>query len=243
MVEQSKNSIRISGSGTATGGMYDTVRIDGTGQITGDIECLTFTSNGSSSVDGSIIASEMTTNGSARVSGHAQVERFVANGSVMVEGHVSAQRVTNSGAVRVHGNLNAEEVNCTGEIKIGGSCQAKSVKVTGSFHIQEQLHADQIDITLHGNSDAKEIDGAMIRVVKSKFSLMSLLWLTRTVPRLTAGRIEGDVVELENTEASIVQGKRVRIGKHCEIGLLEYEEAYEVSPEANVRQVRRIGEG
>ncbi|MBI3830518.1 MAG: hypothetical protein HY291_13440, partial [Planctomycetes bacterium] len=54
--------------------------------------------------------------------------------------------------------------------------------------------------------------------------------------KLEAKTIEGDAVELENTVADLVKGKRVKIGKGCKIGAVEYTESIAVNDKASVKK-------
>ena len=47
MSEDTRGDLRIDGSGSASGGAYNTVRINGSGKVTGDITCVEIIINGS----------------------------------------------------------------------------------------------------------------------------------------------------------------------------------------------------
>jgi len=238
---ESKNSIHIAGSGISTGGCYDTVVINGSGRITGDMECISFTTNGSSSVEGTIRADRATINGSCRVKDQASGTHYEVNGNMAVESSMSVVKLKTSGTISVHGSLSAEEIESHGNIHVESNCEAERFKLEGAFNIRGLLNADLIEAVLEGNSSAKEIGGETIRIYGKKRERLS--WFSRKIkyPKLMADTIEGDQVELEYTNASVVRGKSVVIGPGCEIGLVEVEGDYRVSEDAKVEEVRRIG--
>ncbi len=241
MVDQSKNSVKISGAGTSPGGSFDSVVINGSGRISGALECISFVTNGSSSVDGAIRAEEATINGTTSIRGGATGDRYEVNGSMLVEGDMSGTRLRVSGSLAVRGSLSAEEIVTRGSLHVDRNCDAEQFKVEGAFHIKGLLNADQIDVKLDGQSEAKEIGGETIRILAKRREKIN--WFMRMLRQsgLEADTIEGDQVELEYTKASVVRGKSVWIGSGCEIGLVEVEGDYRAAEDARVAEVRRIG--
>jgi hypothetical protein len=57
---------------------------------------------------------------------------------------------------------------------------------------------------------------------------------------LTADLIEGDNVTLDVTKAKVVRGKKVIIGKDCEIDLVEYRDEIKISEGAKIKEQRKI---
>ena len=121
-------------------------------------------------------------------------------------------------------------------IKIAGSCQvgndvvAERFVVRGGFRVSGLIKAGEVDIELGGRSNAREIQGSRI-VVKSSRSFF--LWI-RKGKRLDVEMIEGDDISLEATNARIIRGARVKVGKGCRIEAVEYSESLELSHKATV---------
>ena len=57
--------------------------------------------------------------------------------------------------------------------------------------------------------------------------------------RLSVVVVEGDEVRLENTDASVVRGRRVSIGPGCRIETVEYRDGLDVHPRATVEARHR----
>jgi acetyltransferase-like isoleucine patch superfamily enzyme len=58
--------------------------------------------------------------------------------------------------------------------------------------------------------------------------------------KLVAEIIEGNDVNIEHTEASIVRGKMVRIGQGCVIKKVEYSESISIASDAEVKEMVKL---
>ncbi len=56
----------INGSGSSKGGTFQSVEINGSGTVAGDVECDTFSFNGNGKADGSVKAKAVTISGSGK---------------------------------------------------------------------------------------------------------------------------------------------------------------------------------
>ena len=136
----------------------------------------------------------------------------------------------------------ATDIELKGYLNVGGDCQAESLIGEGAFTIGGELNAGSLDVTVHGNSSAREIGGERIVVRQPVGGITSLtsLFAVFSEKRLTAETIEGDFVWLENTTAKVVRGKQVTIGVGCSIDLVEYAESYTPVEGAQVREARQV---
>ena len=97
------------------------------------------------------------------------------------------------------------------------------------------LNADEVSIKLAaGESHVKEIGCRHLKVMSRK-SVLTRFKLMPTV--LTAELIEGDIIELADTNAKTVRGNHVRIGAGCTIGTVEYSGDFTCDPSALVNKV------
>jgi cytoskeletal protein CcmA (bactofilin family) len=275
----------IAGSGRVSGGVYESVKVAGSGVIEGDIEAHKISTAGSCRVEGSVKAEEMKTAGSCKVKGDIEADELGTSGSCTVEGGVKADVFKSSGSQRIGGKLTAKYVKISGSCKVGGDVEADKFVSEGSFQIGSLLSADEVDILLGGDSQVGEIEGERIEVrrkgswmwdvdsTKLEEKLMQLeskldklgerfgvhididaAKLAKEIEKfgqkikidiggfsfgasgaLEAGIIEGDEIYLEFTKADTVRGKKIVIGKGCEIETVEYSESLEVDESAVVK--------
>ena len=66
-----------------------------------------------------------------------------------------------------------------------------------------------------------------------------MLW-RGAAAELTASSIEGDEIELEDTTADVVRGKRVVIGPGCHIKTVEYIDTLDVHEDAEVEKKTKV---
>lgn len=242
---QVKGDLRIDGSGTASGGLYDTIKINGSGKITGDVTCRVFRINGSGHVQGSLVADDGRINGSATIDGHVKSRQMKISGSGQIKGGISGENLIIAGSATVGENLDVQQVKIEGSVKINGNCNAETFQSDGAFEINGLLNSDEITIRLyHAKSRAKEIGGGKITVMVGPMAgftvLKAIMTLGLNYSVLEAESIEGDEITLENTLAKVVRGNQVSIGRGCEIGLVEYKGTLQKSGDAKVGEERKI---
>ncbi|MBO4697602.1 MAG: polymer-forming cytoskeletal protein [Lachnospiraceae bacterium] len=239
--------MRIAGSGSLPGGIYDDdISISGSGKITGSASCVNFHSSGSGSVDGDLMCQkDFHSSGSARVNGSLQAESISSSGSFKSDGPVSAlETVKASGSFHAGGSAACSEFRTSGSAVVDGDLSADAIKCTGRISCSGLMSADTIDIRFGGRSGAGNIGGSSIRIVREGSGGV----ITRLISALGSkdgvfdvpGSIEGDEIYLENVAAASVTGRVVKIGPGCDIGQLFYIESAEISPNASVGQSEQI---
>ncbi|MDR3552413.1 MAG: polymer-forming cytoskeletal protein [Clostridia bacterium] len=242
MEDSKKGDIRISGSGSVSGGEYNEVRINGSGSISGDTVCDFLNINGSANVKGDMKAGSATINGSARIIGACEAGRLSVSGSADISGDVQAKRFKSSGSFRAEGGLQSEEIDVHGSIDLGGDCNAESIRLRGTCRIAGMLNAGSVTLLLyHPISTVREIGGGTISVKAGGEFLGSLI---RSVlgrqTLLETDTIEGDDIYLEYTKATVVRGEKVRIGPGCRIDAVEYKQSYEKSEDSTVGSEKKL---
>lgn len=240
---ESRQNLKISGSGSSGGGIYDEVKISGSGTINGDLECNTLKCSGSVDIEGNVTAKNMKFSGSAKIKGNIKAETMDASGSVKVNGNmdtdeikvsggsqiygdVKTKKIKISGSSSIDGNLHGEEIDISGSINIKKDCESEIFKTSGGMNIEGLLNAGEINIALYGRCKAKEIGGENINVRLSAFDESIVAKFLKTMfsyrRDLITEAIEGDNIFLEGTTAKIVRGNNVTIGKGCYIEKVEY---------------------
>jgi cytoskeletal protein CcmA (bactofilin family) len=239
MESANRGDLTINGFGASNGGEFNRVILNGKGTVNSDLECNEFYCNGSGIVNGNLQTK------SAKISGNGKIAGNVTSGTLSIEGrgkienNVSAKKVKVSGRALIGGNLKSEEIRVKGRIKIEGDCEAEAFKAESQFTIGGLLNAEQIDVLIYGECRAEEIGGQTI-TIKQKSSFIGNLFKPFFQNVLETELIEGDHIEIENTNAKIVRGSHVTIGQNCKIGLVEYTGTYNKDKKAIVNDSCRI---
>ncbi|KHF35072.1 hypothetical protein CM49_02659 [Paenibacillus sp. P1XP2] len=236
-----RTEMSISGIGRSQGGLYSHVRLDGMVKINGDTDCLSFDSNGTLTLEGALQSEAVTVNGTATVEGRVNANRMMLDGLVTFKDQaVCHESLTANGRLSIAGGLIGEKVEIFGSLKTRGGVQCEWFHVHGGFNVGGLLNAGMIDIKLSMPSKVNEIGGDTISV--KRFKKVSVL--EQVVPafsaRLQAQVIEGDEIDLEYTEANIVRGNVVRIGKGCKIGRVEYKDRLIREDDATIEKAQQI---
>ncbi|WP_438447241.1 polymer-forming cytoskeletal protein [Gorillibacterium sp. sgz5001074] len=216
-----KPDLNLKGIGGGAGGIYRHVRMEGIARVDGSLVCDTLRVDGIGTVEGEVTC----------------LEGCELHGKIKVDGGMSAPKLYVEGQARWNGRLRGGDVLVEGLATITGDCEAERLQVEGGFTVEGLLNAGDIEIFLQGRSEVREMGGARIRVSTSGRSNWTRLlgWLIPYFqPHLTAGLIEGDDLEIEETTAEAVRGNRVVIGPGCIIRHVEYGGQLTIHPSARV---------
>lgn len=259
--QENRSDLKISGSGSAGGGSYNKVKISGSGEVNGHIECNELHTSGASKINGNVKAKEIITSGSARVSGDVETGLMKTSGSSKIGGDVLAHEIKSSGSTKIEGNLktvgievsgsahiggnvSGEDVKVSGSVVIGGDCQSERFDASGMFSIGGLLNSDEIQVLVHGNCRAKEIGGEKIRIRQSPRDMFGIERLIKAIfmnkGELSVDTIEGDDIQLQVTRAKIVRGNNITIGEGCDIETVEYTGELNIINGGIVKERRKI---
>lgn len=245
-MEENRCDLKISGSGSAGGGLYDKILVNGEGSIFGDANCQQLKINGAANINGNITTGHGVVNGKAKIKGDLAGDLLVINGQTDIQGNVSVKHFKVNGMTDVTGNLSSEEINLYGMMKIEGDCNAERLEAKGQIRLTGMLNADDVDIDLYGKSEIKEIGGEKIQIKRAQrakwkeFIKSIFLPLDHQEGLLSVDTIEGDEIQLEYTKARIVRGNRVTIGAGCIIDKVEYHEEYQPVAGVQVKEVEQV---
>lgn len=218
--------LKMDGIGTAAGGAYRNVDLNGVCKVETDIEAQVFDVNGQIRLRGNLAAGELD-----------------VDGTMAVGGSITAARAVFDGMINVGGAYAGQQLRLSGMLSIGGNCEADSFEGEGAFKIGGLLNAGTIKLKLQGRSSAKEIGGESIRIGKGRIGAWRSLWqwmLPGFTPELRADVVEGDAIELDHATVDIVRGDRVTIGKGCVIGRVEYRTELRKHPSARIGEEARL---
>ncbi|RLQ96251.1 polymer-forming cytoskeletal protein [Falsibacillus albus] len=231
--------IKINGIGSSNGGSFEKVDLNGKGTVNGDIECVQFECNGVGAVKGNVKSQLAKINGTAKITGKLAADQLFINGAASIHEGVDANKMDVSGKASVSGPVKGHEIKVNGKLSVKGNCDAEEFSGEGAFSIDGLLNAENIQVKLFSESKAKEIGGKKIIILQHKESLFKFLKSFFHV-KLQAELIEGDEIELEGTVADIVRGKHIKIGKNCEIDLVEYSGDFFMEKNAQVKEYRKL---
>ena len=223
MEKQAKNDLRINGVGSSAGGRFDSVQINGKGEINGDVECNDLQINGLSTIDGNITAETFKVSGKSEIKGDVKSETVTIDGKIDIAGGVRATRVENRGMLAVDKEVSAETFDSHGGFKIGGLLNADKIQIFIYAPCSaSEIGGEKIDIRTGGTSGLREFLGSFFSG-----------WPLKTV--LSTETIEGDDIYLENTTAKVVRGSNIRIGPGCQIDVVEYKNTFEKENDSGIR--------
>lgn len=236
-----EKNLLITGSSSATGGVYHRIHIVGEGEIDGDLVCTRLKCVGTLEIEGSLKSGAVNVVGTCTLSGNLDADSMKVSGTVAIGGAVRLKELRCSGTIEASGNLISEQLVLKGEMKTDGDCEAEVFNAHGMFRIGGLLNAGTLDIKLHVDCAAREIGGERIRVTRaSLFNPFSFFFKPSPHALLTVDVIEGDHVHLMNTKAKVVRGNNVIIGSGCEIGLVEYKTHFEQHKGVVVHENRKV---
>ncbi len=111
MEQMRRNNLNLSGIGSAAGGTYDDVLVQGIGKIHGDIDCVRCKLEGVASVFGNIKAQDVHIQGKAKVEGGVAADEVKIEGDVFVGGNCEAESFDAAGGFTVDGLVSADQVS------------------------------------------------------------------------------------------------------------------------------------
>lgn len=172
MEQSARYNLDLSGVGTAPGGMYQDVNVQGVGTVHGDIDCVHCRVDGVAKISGNVKAQTVQINGKARVEGDVTGDEIILEGDMRIHGACAADVFRASGAFSITGLLNAGQVSIRlfgpGRVnEIGGeTIRVEQEQKFSLFRRLKRLDADLIegdDIYLE-YTRAKTVRGNRIQI-------------------------------------------------------------------------------
>jgi cytoskeletal protein CcmA (bactofilin family) len=242
------NDMKFMGESTHPGGQFRDIAVMGRARFDGDVVCRAFSCMGEAQLRGSLQSRRTSVMGQTRVGGPADAGDFSVMGRMDCDAALRARRLSCMGELRVHGQVDAETVRVFGQLSVQGDCNVDDFHSRGTFDISGLLSVDNLRVRPYGPCRAGEIGGARIEVRRTGGFLdrVPLVGWVRTCmfgrrrSRLEVESVEGDDVFLEDTDARMVRGARVRIGRGCRVGTVEFRETCTREQDAEVGDCRKV---
>ncbi len=134
MENQPRRDLKMSGTGTSSGGVFNRVNILGECDIDGNIECNKFKVMGTANVRGNMRAGRVRIVGTVEVDGKLEGERVEVTGGLNVKGDCSSESFHLRGAFSIDGLLNAGTI----DLRLYGPANVKEIG-GGSIRVKPHL--------------------------------------------------------------------------------------------------------
>jgi cytoskeletal protein CcmA (bactofilin family) len=231
------HDIAINGSGSSGGGTFNKVTIRGEGTITENVTCTTFKTFGTSEIKESLEADQFSVFGESKVKGSCTAPNLKVMGQLTVEGDVTSKNTKVRGSLEIGNDFKGDVADVKGELTVKGGAELERLSLTGRLQVSGMLNAGDIDLQLkYDDSHVDEIGGEKIQIRRKTAPLP----FGKSEGMFQAKVIEGDDLYLEYTKADVVRGKRVSIGKGCEINLVEFSQTLKKSGNPVVKEAKKI---
>lgn len=250
-MSDTRENLSLAGAGTVTTGEYGRVSVSGSCKIKGDISCESFSASGSCGGTGNIKCDgDFKCSGAMHLTGEVICGgEFKVSGASSFDGDIEAHIIKIAGAVKGR-SFRADIIKLAGAIGANGDVEAEEAHISGGGDITGLLNAEKIDIRFNGNNNRLKvgsIGGSEIVVdhdssVNSEIRIFGIPIYSKKSSggKLIAGTIEGDSITLNVTEADVVRGKNIIIGKGCKIGRVEYTDTYECDESSAVAEAVKL---
>ncbi len=160
------NGFTINGVGTIDGGQFSTLKIDGTGRCTGDLE-----------------AESIEVDGTFKCEGNVKTGLFDCDGSAKLHGNLEAKKIDVDGLLSVKsGKIEAEEIDCDGLIDVGGEVSADIIQADGYIRAKE-IVGDRVSIKSHM--------GRLVKVLNKKSEIGMIEATTVDLEGVWANAVNG----------------------------------------------------
>lgn len=163
---------------------------------------------------------------------------FSSEGMCKCEGELIADEITTEGTFKISGNVRAKKISVEGIARFIDSCvNADQIKSEGVLQCNE-LSADNIKID--GVCRAEKIFGELIEINPKLTKKSGIFNIFNNADISKVDLIECTELVADGLNADIIRASRVKLGKYCEVNLLEYSESIEIHPEAKVKELVKV---
>ncbi len=212
-------TFKLNGTGTMTGGEFESVNINGVVKCTGAIKTGKMDADGSFQCDGDIIAQTICIDGIFKCKGSLTADFLDCDGMAEFESFIKAKKIDADGMINVKNGtrIEAEEIYCNGGISVEGG----------------EISADILDSD--GYICAREIVGDKIRIKSRAGKFWSFILRMNSSSKVDL--IEATTIDLKGVTAKTVNGKDIRIGSRCVIENLDCSGTLQIDSDARVNHI------
>ncbi|MFD3449430.1 hypothetical protein ACFDTO_33165 [Microbacteriaceae bacterium 4G12] len=194
-------------------------------------ECERLKIRGSVALHQEVHLKEISTHGHSSFHSHVVAEVLHNSGSCVIKGNCEVKEIISAGNLKIK-NGEITKITSSGKLTIEQSLQSEQFHSIGIVKAKE-IQAKHFQLKLSGESEIEQLITDEICVEKDKktFSLFK--------KKLICKYMKGRKLLLSYTDAEIVEGDVVTVGKNCNIQTLYYKENYTISPNATVQHIIR----
>lgn len=123
MDTQARHNLVISGIGSAAGGTYQNLNVQGVAKVHGDVDCVLCLVEGVVEVNGNVKVQTMHIRGKAKIRGHVLGEDVKVDGELTIAGNCEAEKFDVAGGFVIDGLLNAGQIS----IRLHGRAKVREI--------------------------------------------------------------------------------------------------------------------
>ncbi|KRW92716.1 hypothetical protein SD51_02120 [Alicyclobacillus tengchongensis] len=262
------HDLHLSGNGSAMGGIYRMVHLEGLSTIDGDLVCEQCAAHGVVRVHGNLRAETSAFHGKADVFGDVVAGSADIHGSMNISGVCDVQKTLRMhGSSRLQNGVHAEVIHIHGRTHVGAECVAREIEVRGIAQLAKDVRAERIDcngvLRLGGLCEAEEffcrgqlhssglINAEKIHIrLHGKSGVQEIGCTDLRIERghgffarrhkLVVDMIEGDHIYVENVVAKRIRGNRITVGHGVYVERVEYREEFKRQHGARVGEIVQV---
>lgn len=193
---------------------YDVLKIRGSVAFHQDIHTKKISTHGHSSFHYKVAADVLKNSGSCVLKKPFDIKEIVNTGNLKVK----------QGQTR--------KINGSGKLKVEDVVQSEKIDLTGIVQAKE-IYTNQFQLKLSGESFIELLIADEVCIEKERLTISLLR------KKLICKHIKGRKLQISYTDAEIVEGDTVEVGKSCNIQTLYYKVNYKISPNASVEHIIR----
>ncbi|MFB6198857.1 MAG: hypothetical protein ABEI52_11425 [Halobacteriaceae archaeon] len=198
--------------------------------VTGD----KVTVNGSETYD-LVDCETFSVNGATTINGDLHANRVNVNGSATIGGNLDAHEVTIKGSATIDGSVVASEATFMGSASVGELTDVTDLSIRGAGTFQNVI-ADEFDLILGDTTEADSVRATNVKAGRQEESSFLKRILNVGSPIFEVGVVEGETVDLDDTRAETIVGKRVTLGSNVEVDTVYVDELD--APDSTIGEVR-----
>ena len=211
-VRLSGEEIKIVGAGVVSGNPVKTVEFKaaGSARVKGPLECESVKVSGSCDFDGDVQCVDFRSSGSARLAGSLKAQDVDVSGALAVSKDIDAVDISASGSLRVGGNVHGQDFHSSGSVQIQGELKAPDVDIElgGSSRIGT-IEGQDIDVKAAGGLIRSRGDLTVDRIVGQDVSLVGTV----------AAHVEGQDVRIgPHCHIGVVVAQDLVVHESSEVG-------------------------
>lgn len=232
--------MNICGSGIIPPGKYNQVRTNGSAKLQGLVQCQNFYASGSCKGESLVCEQTCKTSGSISFSRNVTAKFICGNGSFSCQGNVNTDLLQHSGSFKCQGKIKCQQLITAGCLHAENGIEAESFCLNGAVQCPDLINGESIEIRFFEGMKIGSVGGSNI-LFASRRNFLKRIFKKSAIGKIqVASTIEGDQINIEHTHCPLVTGRKVTIGKGCQIDLVEYSHSLEIHPKAKVIKAKKI---